>query len=119
MGDGLHLVIDGTMRKVLTSSEVSAFLLGCAEAIGMTVIDGPNVYDLPSEITGIVIIAESHIILHVYPNQTCSLDVFSCKPFSESQAIIYCVATLGLASLRTNKLHRGWDNGSLDTLRSR
>ena len=90
-GFGVHLTMDGYMcnEAILASpAEIYDFLDQFPEQIDMTKIAGPYItdYDAPNEmdsgITGVVIIAESHISVHTFPRKRyVSVDVFSCKPF--------------------------------------
>jgi S-adenosylmethionine decarboxylase len=63
------------------------------EKIGMTKITQPYVFRysglVPEDegITGVTIIAESHISLHTYPKKNfVFVDIFSCKPFDVEEA---------------------------------
>lgn len=108
IGNGLHLMIDGVMGKPVTSEQVGAFLLGCAEAIEMEVIAGPFITEIAGEMTGVVIIAQSDIIIHAYSDLGTHVDIFSCMEFDEGKALRYTIDTLGLTGLKTQKLWRGW-----------
>jgi S-adenosylmethionine decarboxylase len=66
------------------------------DIIGMTKITQPYVFrysaPVPEDegITGVVIIAESHISLHTYPGKRfVFVDLFSCKPFDVDMARDY------------------------------
>ena len=66
--------------------------------IGMTKITQPHVFryegQIPEDsgITGVTIIAESHISLHTYPKKSFAfVDLFSCKPFDTEVAKDYIV----------------------------
>jgi S-adenosylmethionine decarboxylase len=68
------------------------------ERIGMTKITQPYVFrfkgTIPEDqgITGIAIIAESHISLHTYPlKEFAFVDLFSCKPFDVGTAKDYII----------------------------
>ena len=57
--------------------------------IGMTKITMPHVFPyeglVPEDkgITGVVIIAESHLSIHTFPLKSYAfIDIFSCKPFN-------------------------------------
>ena len=81
----MHLLIDGYMvssEESLTVNEISAWLGTYPERIDMTVIAGPVVRMFPETMTGIVVIAESHISIHLNrKTRAVHVDVFSCKPF--------------------------------------
>ena len=68
------------------------------EMIGMTKITQPYVFRysglMPEDggITGVTVIAESHISLHTYPRKSfVFVDLFSCKPFDVERAKDYIV----------------------------
>ena len=72
------------------------FLSEYPAAIGMTKIMPPYVFRYDAKnpkdwgISGFVLIAESHISIHTFPEKNyLSLDIFSCKEFDAEQAISY------------------------------
>jgi len=95
-GYGPHLMLDLNEcdPAILDNLEACFKILNDLPAqIGMTKITQPYVfrYDghFPAEagITGVVIIAESHISLHTYPEKKyIFVDLFSCKPFDTETA---------------------------------
>ena len=90
-GYGPHLMLDlnDCNPAILDDLEACFKLLNeLPEKIGMTKITQPYVfrYSAPvsedTGITGVTIIAESHISLHTYPRKRfVFVDLFSCKPF--------------------------------------
>ena len=102
----MHLAIDGygadpdpgrgvTSIDVLEDTDlVRRFLDDYPDAIGMTKIAPPQVYTyrgkVPEDwgVSGFVIIAESHISIHTFPDRGyVNVDVFSCKDFDTGAAI--------------------------------
>ena len=84
------------------------------ERIGMTKITQPYVFryaaDVPEDsgITGVVIIAESHISIHTYPAKRFAFaDVFSCKPFDVERASRFIVDAFRSLSPVTHVEKRG------------
>jgi len=82
----------------------------------MTKITQPYVfrYDAidPEEsgITGVVIIAESHISIHTYPKKNFAfVDLFSCKPFDTDMAKNYVVNFFQSKSVKSFVRERGED----------
>lgn len=104
-GPHLHLDLNQCSAHKLASLDVCRKLLfDLPEEIGMTKITAPNVFWYKPEhkmehgITGMVIIAESHISIHTYPfleNPFAFVDVFSCKPFDVPSTINFVVRSLG------------------------
>lgn len=99
-GFGPHLMIDayGCPAELLASvSHVRQFLQDMPDLIGMTPISQPLVlkFDvLPdfdeSGVTGIIVIAQSHISIHTYPEKGFfTTDIYSCAPFDLEGATIY------------------------------
>jgi S-adenosylmethionine decarboxylase len=90
-GYGPHLMLDlnDCDSAILDDLEACFRLLNeLPEKIGMTKITQPYVFRysglVPEDegITGVTIIAESHISLHTYPKKNfVFVDIFSCKPF--------------------------------------
>ena len=100
-GYGPHLMIDcyGCPRELLESLEhVYEFLDKSPMIIGMTKITPPYVFIYNGTVaeewgvTGVVLIAESHLTVHTYPEQgVVFLDVFSCRPFNTDTLKEHCV----------------------------
>ena len=100
-GFGPHIMLDlhQCNSQLLSSIDLCFELLhSLPNQIGMTKITQPYVF--PYEgliredkgITGMVIIAESHISVHTFPlKEYAFIDVFSCKPFNTDIAIQYCI----------------------------
>ncbi len=86
------------------------------DRIGMTKITRPYVFryegKVPDDagITGVVIIAESHISLHTYPLKNYAfLDVFSCKPFDTEKTRDYLIKAFESQQPTVNLTDRGLD----------
>ena len=100
-GFGPHLMLDlNSCDFNLLNSLDSCFTLlnNLPDQIGMTKITQPYVFPyeglVPEDagITGMVIIAESHISVHTFPfKKYAFIDVFSCKPFDTNYAAKFCV----------------------------
>jgi S-adenosylmethionine decarboxylase len=98
-GFGMHLIFDGygcDRRRLEDISLIYNFLSEYPAQIKMTKIMPPYVFrydaDNPQDwgISGFVLIAESHISIHTFPEKNYfSLDIFSCKDFDSDQAISY------------------------------
>jgi S-adenosylmethionine decarboxylase len=96
---GPHLIIDGSRcdtRKLGDRILVEQVLNAYPDAIGMTKIGGPYMFEYQapdpaySGVSGLVVIAESHIALHTFPElDYFTMDIFSCKNFDHEKAIAY------------------------------
>ena len=118
-GYGPHLMLDlnECNPEILNDLEACFKLLfDLPPKIKMTKITQPYVfrYDAidPEEsgITGVVIIAESHISIHTYPKKNFAfVDLFSCKPFDTDMAKNYVVNFFQSKSVKSFVRERGED----------
>jgi S-adenosylmethionine decarboxylase len=116
---GPHITLDlsGCNIDKLKDLELHFEILNTLpDVIGMTKITQPHVFPyagiIPEDkgITGIVIIAESHISIHSFQEKGyCFVDIFSCKPFDTGKAIDFIVNVLEPTSYKTNIVERGID----------
>lgn len=117
-GFGPHLILDGyecDAQKLDTMAFIYGFLDTLPSMIGMTKIMPPFILyydgkDKPEDrgISGVVIIAESHISIHTYPDKrflTC--DIYSCKEFDINKTVEYLVKAFGIGNFNKRVLHRG------------
>ena len=122
----MHLIIDGfgSNRELLESEELIYQLLDdYPTQIGMTKVTPPYVFRYigtkPEDwgISGFVLIAESHISIHTFPERGyVNIDVFSCKDFDSEQVIKDLQARLELTKLRSYLLNRGLEYSRIETL---
>lgn len=113
----MHLVIDGfggDAEKMWDVGLVRDFLTNYPAMLGMNRITEPSVleYNGPrledSGVSGFVIIAESHISIHTFPyRQYVNIDIFSCRSFDNSRALVDAKALFDLEEVRTWLLDRG------------
>jgi S-adenosylmethionine decarboxylase len=113
----MHLTIDGFGgdRELLSSETlVHDLLVHFPGEINMTRISEPNVFRYvgvkPEDwgITGFVIIAESHISVHTFPERGYVwVDIFSCKEFEAPGALDRIISTFGLTHFTEHILERG------------
>lgn len=114
---GLHLTLDGyegNQGQLANLDAVYEFLEHCPDLIHMTKIMPPYVFKyhgkVPEDwgVSGFVLIAESHISLHTFPERGyLSLDIFSCKDFKHGVAVEYVTELFGLTRHELNLLDRG------------
>src|SRR5688572_20836807 len=113
----MHLTIDGYggNRDLLGSEELVRSLLDRYPGeIGMTKISEPFVLRYVGEkpedwgVTGFVIIAESHIAIHTFPDRGYVwVDIFSCKAFETEGAIDRIAEEFSLTHATTEVHERG------------
>lgn len=111
-----HLVIDAFVDDSSKISEIEPIfnlLNVLPEQISMTKITQPYVFRysgvVPEDwgITGMVIIAESHISIHTFPeHKRFHMDVFSCKPFDYQGALNVIERTLGVTRRAADVIRR-------------
>ena len=113
----MHLTIDGfgaNPEKLASEELVRELLDRYPERIGMTKIAPPFVQRYVGQkpddwgVSGFVLIAESHIAIHTFPERGLVwADIFSCKSF-EADAAIWEIATeFELTAVFAQKLPRG------------
>ena len=90
------------------------FLSEYPDQIHMTKIMPPYVFKYEGKkpedwgLSGFVLIAESHISLHTFPDKNyLSLDIFSCKDFDTQLAAEHIKAVFDIQRLEVNILDRG------------
>lgn len=114
---GPHLILDGygcPAGRLADLDHIYAFLEAMPGAIGMTPIMPPYVFKYfaktPEDwgISGFVLIAESHISIHTYPDrQFFTLDIFSCKDFDADLAKVKALTWFGAGNHNYQLLTRG------------
>jgi S-adenosylmethionine decarboxylase len=131
-GFGPHLMLDGygcAKAKLEDLDLVYRILDELPGRIRMTKIMPPYVFKYsgvrPEDwgLSGFVLIAESHISIHTFPEKNfVSIDIFSCKDFDAEFAADYFTTAFGMTKVETNVLDRGTEfpktmNGSAQLVR--
>lgn len=117
---GLHVTIDAShcnKQKLTSVTLVYDILNKLPERIGMTKMTLPYVVKWLDKfahgtegISGFVMIAESHISIHTFPDQDyVFMDIFSCKEFDADRAIGYLIRVFEAKKYEKNVLKRGVD----------
>ncbi len=111
-----HLVVDAFVADGRRLGDVAAIfelLDTLPERIGMTKIAPPYVFRYsgvkPEDwgVTGVVIIAESHISIHTFAeHKRFHLDVFSCKPFDDERTLAIIEEKLGVTRRAADVIRR-------------
>jgi len=114
---GPHLTMDmyGCNKKKLKDvTFVFNFLDELPAMVGMTKIMPPYTFSYsglkPEDwgVSGIVLIAESHISMHTFPEKNyVSLDIFSCKDFDVEAAVDIIASKFEAKTYEKNFLMRG------------
>ncbi len=113
----MHLVVDGyggDSDKLKDVDLIYKFLDEYPSSIGMTKIAPPQVYTYHGRkaedwgVSGFVIIAESHISVHTFPDRGyVNIDIFSCKEFDPSSSLEDVKNLFSLADVDARTLERG------------
>ena len=119
----MHLIVDGfgASREMLESEDtIFRFLDEYPSRIGMTKVAPPQVFrytgSKPDDwgVTGVVIIAESHISIHTFPDRRyVNIDIFSCKDFDHHRAISELKDRFEFDDMKTLLLPRGLQDAPL------
>lgn len=119
---GLHVTFDIRSSHTAALSSLScihSFLLEVISITRMRALMPPYVFRYDGDgdaqeqgITGIVVIAESHISIHTYPMKNGAfLDVFSCRSF-DHRSVLECVnATFEPVEVSSQTLNRSIPQG--------
>ena len=117
-GEGNHLIIDGYSEADLNDAAfIERFMLDLVAKIKMTPISKALIIDYKSKckdylqdgITGTIILAESNITIHTYPQyKFFCLDLFSCNEFPLEKTIKFIKQRLKLKSYKKQLLKRGF-----------
>ncbi len=116
-GFGPHLMIDGYHADPdkLDDLELARSVLNALpKELQLSRVLEPHVVRMDQSrpdaagITGVVILAESHIAIHTFPlKRFLSLDVFSAKEFDSARAVQYLVNAFGVGRFETHQINRG------------
>ena len=119
MGEfGLHVIIDALKcdkEKLVSIPLVYDILNTLPEKIGMTKMTLPYVVKWMDKfskgtegVSGFVMIAESHISIHTFPDQDyVFIDIFSCRNFDADDAIKILVDYFGAKEFKKKAIKRG------------
>ena len=113
----MHLTIDGfggDRERLSSETLVRSLLDRYPGEISMTKISQPQVLRYVGEkeedwgVSGFVLIAESHIAIHTFPDRGYVwVDIFSCKEFETEGAVDRVADAFGLTHVKTDVHERG------------
>ena len=117
---GLHITLDASgsnKRKLASVTLVYDILNKLPDKIGMTKMTLPYVVKWLDKfaqgtegISGFVMIAESHISIHTFPDQDyVFMDIFSCREFDAEKAVKYLIDAFEATKYEKHVLKRGVD----------
>lgn len=128
----MHLIVDGyggNPERQKDPRFIYRLLERLPAAIGMTRITAPIVFTYrgvrPEDwgVTGVVVIAESHISVHTFPHHRyVNIDIFSCREFDTRRALEWVCSAFEFERVRTWEVERGLEHldpeGALPCARS-
>lgn len=132
VGFGPHLMLDGygcRKKKLQDLNLIYRILDEFPSRIGMTKIMPPYVFRSsgarPEDwgLSGFVLIAESHISIHTFPEKSfVSVDILSCKHFDSELATEFFEKTFEMEKVEQRELDRGTEfpktvNGAAELVR--
>lgn len=87
-----------------------ATLLEAAGRIGATVVGESFHQFSPQGVTGVVMLAESHLAVHTWPERSyAAVDLFTCGNLDPQPGLDYLAECLGSTEMRRRTLRRGPD----------
>lgn len=116
---GPHLTLDlyqCNKQKISNKEFIRQILMEMPEFIGMHRISDPQVTEYSGRegsfdrggISGFVLLAESHISIHTFPqDEFASVDIFSCKDFDLKKAQFFLMDKLEAKKAEKNFIIRG------------
>jgi len=118
-GYGSHLTIDAyecNKDKLNDANLIKSILEELPKLIGMKAISEAIVKNYKAKekeesgVTGIILLAESHISIHTYPKKAyAAIDIFSCKEFDVEKAVSYLNEKLSIGRIEKNIVSRGYE----------
>jgi|SRR3989344_4697616 len=114
---GPHLTLDGKrcdtealkdLNLVYNCLNELPSLLGMEKMTLPYVVPWKDKFGVTPGVSGFVMIAESHISIHTFPDQDyVFIDIFSCKPFDIEKAIRYFADLFGIKEIKQHVVERG------------
>ena len=106
---GVHLIVDLHGAKGLDDIDlIEATLRRCVDAAGATLLHIHLHHFQPNGVSGVAVLAESHISIHTWPDAGyAALDVFMCGKADPDRCIPVLREAFAAAKVEVNELLRG------------
>ena len=109
---GRHVVADfhGVSSEVLNDYQtLRNYLYEAAEACGATVVGESFAQFEPQGVTGVLVLAESHLSIHTYPEHGfCAIDCYTCgTDVDPAKSYYYLLSKLNPTKVYQRGLERG------------
>jgi len=113
---GHHYIVEasGCNPKIIGSvQKVQEILVKAAEIAGAKVWAIAFSKFPPSGVSGVVVISESHISTHTWPEMRYgALDIYTCgNKYDPEKAVVYAVEAFGASTSHITEITRGIDEG--------
>jgi S-adenosylmethionine decarboxylase len=102
------------------ATALRALCLGAVQAAGLTAVGELfHVFPAPGGVTGVVLLAESHLAVHTWPERgVVTLDVYVCNVSVDNSAAALAVVDALIAAFAPQQMQRQhWLRGGGDALR--
>jgi len=108
-GAGVHLIIDlHGARRLNDIDHIDTVLRRCAEAAGATLLHVHLHRFQPDGVSGVAVLAESHIAIHTWPEAGyAALDVFMCGKTDPDRCVPILRAAFAAKRVDVSELLRG------------
>lgn len=106
---GTHLILDFFGAHDLDNIDrVHDALVDASDAIGATILEVHTHKFEPQGVTGVVLLAESHMSIHTWPEtQYAAIDIFVCSKLDPQKAIDVLKEILKPTSVQCMEIKRG------------
>ena len=106
---GVHLIVDLHAAKGLDDIDlIETTLRRCVDAAGATLLHIHVHHFQPNGVSGVAVLAESHISIHTWPDAGyAALDLFMCGKADPDRCIPVLRAAFKAARVEVNELLRG------------
>ena len=108
---GTHIIVEaaGCSRETLTDPEkIEQIFMEAAKLANMTVKASYFFRFSPTGVSGAVIVAESHISIHTWPEEGyAAIDVYTCGESDPERAVDYILRKIGAKHAHISEIKRG------------
>lgn len=112
-GLGQHLIVDFHDCKKIpgTADELKQMMLETARVIKATVVTSSFHAFSPIGLSGVVVIAESHLAVHTWPeHKVVCIDLFTCSgKMNSNEGVAFLFESLQASSMTVKTMARGCD----------
>ena len=108
---GQHIIGEfyGCKKEAISNDkEIEKIMLGAANAAKATIVGSEFHYFKPYGVSGVVIIKESHLAIHTWPEYGyAAIDLYTCGKIDTNKAFLYLKNAFSPLKIKKTKLLRG------------